>query len=515
MNKLRTCITPEKQFVYGIHKPSYTVCNLRAGKKIERLGAIKGRDDEQVLDNRGNYPDGTLAIGKADWIFEIPNPFSFRGTTFIDQEWADASAADYRRISLPAKEQTSLTQTLQAAGVSSTLFSKLPSAVLLALATCSTDPFDLIQLAELTCQIEKDPTGVPLGLEYRRTKHGRIRPVMHNHALFEAVANNPCLPDSYKKVMVVRPGAQGGSEIVGEWPGDGDRHDTHVLEYLRRNSYIAGGHYAANMADDAIRYAIKDLSAADMQGVRHLYYQRTYIRLAELLGLELPTGQQGLTPEQLEGLRQKIGQAIDDQDISAMATLWGWNFGFDYAPSGYRLHASHQQIHQQYAEPWKVTLIDTGENTQTGGRLKRVAQYLDDEDFCFTYGDGVCDVDLTKLIAFHKSHGRKATVTAVQPPGRFGALDMDGTSVKSFIEKPHGDGMYINGGFFVLSPKVIDLVTDDSSIWEKAPLENLSLNGQLEAFIHSGFWKPMDTMRDKQFLEELWESGEAPWKVWK
>ena len=349
MNKLRTCITPEKQFVYGIHKPSYTVCNLRAGKKIERLGAIKGRDDEQVLDNRGNYPDGTLAIGKADWIFEIPNPFSFRGTTFIDQEWADASAADYRRISLPAKEQTSLTQTLQAAGVSSTLFSKLPSAVLLALATCSTDPFDLIQLAELTCQIEKDPTGVPLGLEYRRTKHGRIRPVMHNHALFEAVANNPCLPDSYKKVMVVRPGAQGGSEIVGEWPGDGDRHDTHVLEYLRRNSYIAGGHYAANMADDAIRYAIKDLSAADMQGVRHLYYQRTYIRLAELLGLELPTGQQGLTPEQLEGLRQKIGQAIDDQDISAMATLWGWNFGFDYAPSGYRLHASHQQIHQQYA----------------------------------------------------------------------------------------------------------------------------------------------------------------------
>ncbi len=349
MNKLRTCITPEKQFVYGIHKPSYTVCNLRAGKKIERLGAIKGSDDEPALDNSGNFPDGTLSIGKADWIFEIPNPFPFRGTTFIDQEWADASAADYRRISLPAKEQASLTQTLQEAGVSSTLFGKLPAAVLLALATCSTDPRDLIQLAELSCQIEKDAAGLPVGLLYKRKKNGRIRPVMLDHALFEAVANNPCLPDSYKKVMVVRPGAQGGSEIVGEWPGNGDSSDTHVFEYLRRNSYIAGGHYAANMADDAIRYAIKDLSAADIQGVRHLYYQRTYIRLAEFLGLELPTAQQGLTPEQLEGLRQKIQCALNNQDIASPATLWGWNFGFDYAPSGYRLHASHQQIHQQYA----------------------------------------------------------------------------------------------------------------------------------------------------------------------
>ncbi|MCX5871582.1 MAG: hypothetical protein NTY00_13355 [Deltaproteobacteria bacterium] len=347
MNKLRTCVTPEKQFLYGIHKPSYSVCNLRAGKKVERLGTLAGvPDGESGHDNRDNYPDGTLAIGRADWIFEIPNPFSFRGTTFIDQEWADASAADYRRISLPAKEQTSLTRTLQEAGVSSTLFSKLPAAVLLALATCSTDPQDLVQLAELSCQIEKDANGVPVGLLYRRKKNGRIRPVFHDHALFEAVANNPCLPDSYKKVMVVRPGAQGGSEIVGEWPGNGD---THVFEYLRRNSYIAGGHYAANMADDAIRYAIKELSAIDIQGLRHLYYQRTYIRLADQLGLDLPLAQQGLTPGQLETLRQNIQQAINNQDIESPATLWGWNFGFDYAPSGYRLHASHQQIHQQYA----------------------------------------------------------------------------------------------------------------------------------------------------------------------
>lgn len=172
------------------------------------------------------------------------------------------------------------------------------------------------------------------------------------------------------------------------------------------------------------------------------------------------------------------------------------------------------QIHQQYAEPWKITLIDTGENTQTGGRLKRVAPYLDQEDFCFTYGDGVGSIDITKLIAFHRAHGKQATVTAVQPPGRFGALEMQGTSVKCFVEKPHGDGMYINGGFFVLSPNVIDLIDEDSTIWERKPLESLAKSNQLEAFTHDGFWQPMDTMRDKQHLEELWAAGEAPWKVW-
>ncbi|SMC30064.1 glucose-1-phosphate cytidylyltransferase [Polynucleobacter kasalickyi] len=172
------------------------------------------------------------------------------------------------------------------------------------------------------------------------------------------------------------------------------------------------------------------------------------------------------------------------------------------------------QIHQQFAEPWKVTLVDTGENTQTGGRLKRVRHYVNDEDFCFTYGDGVANINIAELIAFHKKHGKQATVTAVQPPGRFGALDLNGTSVTNFVEKPHGDGMYINGGFFVLSPKVIDLIEDDSSIWERTPLERLATSNQLEAFLHHEFWQPMDTLRDKQHLEELWSSGKAPWKVW-
>jgi glucose-1-phosphate cytidylyltransferase len=171
------------------------------------------------------------------------------------------------------------------------------------------------------------------------------------------------------------------------------------------------------------------------------------------------------------------------------------------------------EVHQKKAESWKITLIDTGENTQTGGRLKRVANYLDD-DFCMTYGDGVSSVDILTSIAFHKQHGKLATMTAVQPPGRFGALDIDGTSVKSFLEKPRGDGGWINGGFFVLNPKVIDLIESDSTIWERKPLEILAKDDQLQSFFHSGFWHPMDTLRDKAYLEELWASGKAPWKNW-
>jgi len=172
------------------------------------------------------------------------------------------------------------------------------------------------------------------------------------------------------------------------------------------------------------------------------------------------------------------------------------------------------QVHQNDAEPWKVTLVDTGEMTQTGGRLKRVANHLDDEDFCFTYGDGVSNVDISRLVAFHKQQGKLATVTAVQPPGRFGALDMDGHKITSFEEKPQGDGSWVNGGYFVLSPKVLDTISGDQTVWEKEPLQNLAQTGQLSAYQHEGFWQPMDTLRDKNHLESLWGSGKAPWKVW-
>ena len=172
------------------------------------------------------------------------------------------------------------------------------------------------------------------------------------------------------------------------------------------------------------------------------------------------------------------------------------------------------EVHHKKAEPWRVTLVDTGEQTQTGGRLKRISDYVD-SDFCMTYGDGVSSVDISKLIEFHNSHGNLATMSAVQPPGRFGALDLKGTQINSFLEKPQGDGGWINGGFFVLNPKVLDLIDGDETLWEKQPLERLAKMGQLSAFFHSGFWQPMDTLRDKNHLEELWSSGNPPWKSWK
>lgn len=179
------------------------------------------------------------------------------------------------------------------------------------------------------------------------------------------------------------------------------------------------------------------------------------------------------------------------------------------------MRKNSMEVHQQSAEPWRVTLVDTGDNTMTGGRLKRVADYVKDEEaFCLTYGDGVSDVNITGLIAFHKAQNVKATLTATIPPGRFGALDLAGNKVNSFMEKPRGDGGMINGGFFVLSPKVIDCIIDDQTIWEREPLERLARGGDLAAFQHHGFWQSMDTLRDKVHLEELWQSGKAPWKVW-
>ncbi len=172
------------------------------------------------------------------------------------------------------------------------------------------------------------------------------------------------------------------------------------------------------------------------------------------------------------------------------------------------------EIHQSKTEPWKITLVETGQDTQTGGRLKAVRQYLDpDEPFCFTYGDGVADIDITAELEFHHRHGKKATIAAVTPPGRFGALEIDGEAVRSFKEKPSGDHSVINGGFFVLNPSVIDLISSASTFWEKGPLEALAASGELAVWRHTGFWQPMDTLREKQLLEELWAKG-APWKSW-
>jgi glucose-1-phosphate cytidylyltransferase len=180
---------------------------------------------------------------------------------------------------------------------------------------------------------------------------------------------------------------------------------------------------------------------------------------------------------------------------------------FDLAQNSMKLHHSH-------AEDWRVTLVDTGAATETGGRIRRVAEYLNEDTFCLTYGDGVGDIDIASLVRFHHDGGCLATLTAIQPPGRFGALRLSGDRVEGFQEKPTGDGGWINGGFFVLNRKVIDLIQDDRTVWEKEPLQKLAGSGQLAAYKHAGFWQPMDTLRDKNRLEELWASGRAPWKVW-
>ena len=179
------------------------------------------------------------------------------------------------------------------------------------------------------------------------------------------------------------------------------------------------------------------------------------------------------------------------------------------------MKANTLEVHEKRAEPWKITLVDTGDESMTGGRLGRVAEYVKDEEaFCFTYGDGVSDIDIASSVSFHRQHGKWATLTATYPPGRFGALDIQNQQVMNFKEKPKGDGAMINGGFFVLSPKVLSYIKDDQTIWEQAPLMKLAEDGQLMAYEHQGFWQPMDTLRDKYVLEELWTSGAAPWKKW-
>jgi len=338
---MRTCISPDQGFLYGIHKPSYSVRNLRSRTQIEKLGC--NPDGSDVL-NTINYPENSVKVEQADWIYEIANPFPFRGTTYIGKTWADRNAENPDRIKLQKNPGVSLHKTLRSQHIDPRLLEVLPQPLLLSLATASTDRDDLIRLAEICCSFEHDDKGIPTGLRYHQMPDGKCRPEISNFDLFEAVANNPVLPDSYKIAMVIRPGAQGISEIIGDFH---QNQSTHVYEYLRRNSYIGGGHYAANMADDSIRYQIKNLSANDIKGLRHLYYQRSYVRLAEFLHIEI--GSLPFSDDALEDLRTIICGHPKYKISDMAATLWGWNFGFDFASSGYRLHASHQQIHQQYA----------------------------------------------------------------------------------------------------------------------------------------------------------------------
>ncbi|MBW1790392.1 MAG: hypothetical protein JRK53_27925 [Deltaproteobacteria bacterium] len=355
--KLRTCVSPEGKFIYGIHHPRYRVKNLRNESYISSIGTLQHGGP---VGNSDNFPDGDIEVSQADRVYEIPNAFPFKGTTYISEYFADTAARDPGGIALNDREPVSLSETIkQWAGSGKVsedrmadLYRSLPEPLVLALATTSTDAGELVNLARLSCQFVCDEnTGRPTGVVLKKGENGQAQPAIDNYPLYKALANNPFLPDEFKGVMVLKPGIQGISRITGEWKAQ-DK-DSHVFEYLRRNSYIPWGHYAANMADDAIRYHIRDLTLTDMTGMRHLYYQRTYIRIAESMGFAVTDSRKGLSEPDLEGLRTKIHDALarhpSKQNLEFSSTLWGWNYGFDCTPTGYRLHGSHQQIHQQYA----------------------------------------------------------------------------------------------------------------------------------------------------------------------
>lgn len=339
-------VSPSGHFIYGIHRPTFTADNFREHTWLADLGT---RSDGSRHQNSANFPEGPVHAPVADPIYEIPNAFPFRGTTYIGKTWADARAKRPESIRLPHPPDVSISALHPDEATARTAINELPRPLQLALAVTATDERDLRILAHRACTFcMTDDQTRPWGLAYAETPDGRLRARIHDADLFEAVANNRHLPDDFRQAMVLRPGAQGGSEIVGEWYRPDDK--SHVFEYLRCNSYIPWGHYAANMANDAVRYRLDDLTLSDMTGMRHLYYQRTFARLAAHLGAGPVPSRRTLSVGELEQLRQAVCERLADGDrFDFDRTLWGWNFGFDYAPTGYRLHASHQQVHQQYA----------------------------------------------------------------------------------------------------------------------------------------------------------------------
>ena len=336
----RTCVAPSGEFVYCIHKPQFTVSNLRENDHIADLGNTL---NQETVTNADNFPENDVQAIATNWIFEIPNVFPFMGATFILKSKADQTTGGHNPFSdlLGNPPQGWNDVDLEAQSRSA----------LLALASTSTNSGLLAKLAERSCRFtyEEEPQ-VPTGMIHVLTETGDLLPTILDLHLFQLVSNNPFLPDEYKRAMVLIPGAQGKSPVVGEYR-DGD---SHIWEYLRENSYVPWGHYAANMAHDAVRYKVESLTQTDIVGLRHLYYQRIYVQLAAELGMPVKVKRRSLAPDELEDLRLSLLSEIEQRYRSGHklpfnGTIWGQNFGFDLSPSGYRLSASHQQIHQQFA----------------------------------------------------------------------------------------------------------------------------------------------------------------------
>ncbi len=350
---IRTCVTPDG-FSFLVHRPDYTVINRRQHTKKYHLG--NDQSGNEVV-SHANFPQGHLEIQEATTVYEVPNPFPFWGTTYILGERAIsfASAPQFKftkgdRFQGDHKFAPFLISAIEKGEIT---WNDIPRHIKLSLAQNSSDPRILTGLALWCTEFELDAHGIPTGLRYSKGRGGRLTPVIRDKDLFETIANNPHLPDQFKRVMVLNPGAQGTSPIVGEYSNG----STHIWEYLRVNSYVPWGHFASNMAEDAIRYSALDLTEEDMKGLRHLYYQRIYTQMATLLGIIDAQANQKLlqlSEEELEGLRLQVAEAVTERlrrgdSLPFSGTLWGWNYGYDISSSGYRLHASHQQIHNQYA----------------------------------------------------------------------------------------------------------------------------------------------------------------------
>ena len=357
-----TCVAPSGEFIYGIHKPKFTALNLRENDYIAALGHSS---DQTKINNADNFPENSVPVTPATWVFEIPNAFPFMGATFIVNSNADRMIENANPFKREREHIAELVAKQQLDCMDELAIKRLPRALVLSLAKISTDPQVLTKLARLSCRfVHNGNAAVPSGMVYERTKEGKLRPAILDCHLFDMVSNNQFLPDAYKEKMVLIPGVQGTSPIVGEWA----QGDTHIWEYLRENSYIPWGHYAANMAHDAIRYEIESLTRQDVAGLRHLYYQRIYVQLAAKIGMVVPAKRRSLTRDELEDLRLSLVHEIEQlnkngDDLPFNTTIWGQNFGFDLSTSGYRLNASHQQIHQQFAlVPSSVSGFKGGEN---------------------------------------------------------------------------------------------------------------------------------------------------------
>jgi len=371
-----TCVASSGEFIYGIHKPRFTASNLRENDHIVTLGHSSDQATTSIS-NTDNFPPNSVHVTDAPWVFEIPNAFPFMGATFIVKSNAERMVENGNPFKRE-KEYTSdrvLTENFDY--VDEATIERLPHALLLTLARTSTDPELLTRLAKLSCRFEYDSrTEMPSGIIYEKTEKGELRPAILDRHLFELVSNNLFLPDSYKQKMVLVPGVQGKSPIVGQYAEGG----THIWEYLRENSYIPWGHYAANMAHDTVRYKIGSLTERDMIGLRHLYYQRIYVQLATEVGIVTPAKRRSLTRNELEDVRLCLMDEIERLNkrlggLPFNATIWGQNFGFDLSPSGYRINASHQQIHQQYAlVPSYVPGFKGGENHSSQAAISTYTQ---------------------------------------------------------------------------------------------------------------------------------------------